>query len=1037
MTRPPPWAPPEWRPLLCAGAPGAGVADAVPAPAPPALTAEAVRYGIAARAPVPTESGSMGDILFERLASGGGAALLGALVDAVRDEQAAAGARLIAAPAPCAPALRGGDDAGWATAIADPHTPLTHLHVPRVPPARLLALVAHAPLERAVWALRTAAPAALTPAVLAWLTHLLATRAPLLAHACALVQELRAAGLVGEYAYLRWVATQTAHAPAAVLPCVLQLAAAAAPRIARHAALALALVDALHRDLSDMPSRAWLAREMHAVRACVLAHNAGAAANPRVPPDAQLPARTAARRETLRSGLAQFIDAASTWPAALDAAFDSGRGVPRLPQHAAALLAWAVRDADRTCAAGALAAAGGLTHDAVVAWIDSLTDVPPGAPAVLGELERRGIFVYARFMQRVIARGELRPEAPARGGVAARLFRTMPLHAASEVQLQQRRCAIYGARATESHEEASFRRAAREIRAALAARPVHPLALTALPHVHSASQYTRHRLAVEVVLAADVVQCASEDTAAALCALLVEMRELPALHALLGTLDCERVVSSMRRAHARGLGALGAPPPDARLADAPPTWAQALSACMHGSGPCASLSGVQLTACTIDWVHHAVLRTHASSCAWTAPVLDGVLRGTIDARALIARVLVPFMCAHAGAAHPFWRACELLCTALLNPAAPASPTDFCLAQLHPLHWHTDGLAGAVDALLTHAPTFPLVCPLPPAARDAWRTNPGLLGARPSARLLALLDAPPAALWGPHGAAAVLTTHAHLAALHGHELTRAADALVAPLFCAHPHFECAGDRLMALAPAPHIVRALASAVVARATQRDGDICCIRLAAACPTYVVPCGESARAALALVRDVETPRAAAFLLALLRMQPLAATRAPGRELIPAMASLVATARRASGAVGVALGDAAAMVQYAMDGDALEGWLRAQPASTDPLRAYAPAERWMHAGPPAARHDALETHRADSRDPLQYTLSNTSSIPLGAFGMRKTRESVRGGLAAPAFLATEHSYSDDATAPAAGMCSAKRRAHAAAPARKRARTGT
>ena len=54
---------------------------------------------------------------------------------------------------------------------------------------------------------------------------------------------------------------------------------------------------------------------------------------------------------------------------------------------------------------------------------------------------------------------------------------------------------------------------------------------------------------------------------------------------------------------------------------------------------------------------------------------------------------------------------------------------------------------------------------------------------------------------------------------------------------------------------------------------------------------------------------------------------------------------------------------------------------------------------------------------------------------MRKTRMVVPGGMAPPAFLTTERSYSDDAVAPAGAAASAKRPRVALDGARKRMRT--
>ena len=1080
---------PAWRPLLCSGAPALGHADVTYAGAPGELTAESVRYGVVPRPPVPNEVGSMGDILYERLANGG-AALLGALVDTVREIQARDAGERVGAPSARPPRRATLNDAALAAYVAelaDASVPLGRLA--RAVPyglrgERLLELLCatdrRVPLDRALWAVRTvgaaesagikARSAPYTPgwtaAVLAWLSRLFvapidADWAPRWTYACALVQGMRANGLLGEYGYVRWVIRWLNEAPGHLYPCILQLASNALPSAMRYAALSLKFVAALHmRDLEGMPSERWLRRETRAILARCRALETSAFVN------THLPDTTGARIQCLRSGLAPFVDTdAPPWAPALIAMFQRGDGVEHVEAHLGIFLAWAARDRDAICTAGALALRAGVEHDSICAWLDTLDDMPDGAPALLGELERRGVFSFPRFMQRLVARGELRPDAPARSGVAARMFRTMPLFTASVALQQQRRFAIYGARATESHEEASFRRAAREIREALQRHPLRPYDLVHLPHVRSASQYTRHQLAVQVV---PQVREPRADVVAAICALLLETREMLALYSFIGATtehangEAAAVLCSVLRAHERVWTALEGEDACARDganvhddADAC-AWVSALSACVQDHLPpnAREFRGVQLTACTISWLHE--FRQSASeSHAWVRPVVDAVIFGAIDGVAVIDNVIAPFITEFAGCTHHFWGACEALCESLLCSREINSPRDFALAQLHATHWRSPRLVGAVVALLERSPTSVLVSRIPEVALDTWRMQPELLGDRPSNAIFALLGVPPTseALLSPwRGAAAVYAVRHHLDSLSEQKLGDAVAELVWPLFCAHPSVECAGSRLLALAPTERVVRALTDTAISRARELGGDICCIRIAAASTTFAVPCSGEARTALGLAQ-CETPRGIAFLLALLRMEPLVASP-PGRELLGPMAAVVEAAAQAEGDLAVALCDAAAMVQYSMDGDALEAWLAqahwddrqigastgtAQAARSISLSArlvsFAVRDPWAHAGTPWTRLDALDTHDAGSRDPLQDTLSNATSIPLEAFGMRKTRMVVPGGMAPPAFLTTERSYSDDAVAPAGAAASAKRPRVALDGARKRMRT--
>lgn len=140
-----------------------------------------------------------------------------------------------------------------------------------------------------------------------------------------------------------------------------------------------------------------------------------------------------------------------------------------------------------------------------------------------GELVRRQCFNYAKYVQRLTARGltaSTSTSNPTNGGGAAkqqqedtlhaRLLRSLPLYACTAPLLNQRRTAIYGMRQKESHEEASERRAVRELRAAWpwlfepveGDQRVEPLESQHVPHLWSASRYTRLKVMTEHLLLA-------------------------------------------------------------------------------------------------------------------------------------------------------------------------------------------------------------------------------------------------------------------------------------------------------------------------------------------------------------------------------------------------------------------------------------------------------------------------------------------------------------------------------------------------------
>ncbi|WFD04551.1 RNA polymerase II mediator complex subunit [Malassezia obtusa] len=484
------------------------------------------------------------------------------------------------------------------------------------------------------------------------------------AYRTALAHALRAARLVDTHAYLAWLVAQLAEthaAPARV--CVLQLVDDALPLLVARAALARALVAALAPRTDDVPFVAAHAAAVRE-RAVSLAPDAAVGVADLVAVPAEVHARTHAVRAALAPllteaeggahGAVGASDAACT-PGAVGAdaaavrALDAGTlAVPELflrlfrpagapvdlGRRLALVLAWACTEAHdapgrayvaaallhrvHLCQAGRLVLDDGRRvacvwapvplFDAVARWIDDV-DAHPRTPGVstaalarlLGALARVGLFSYARFAQRLSARGILRHQHDAprtlrhRAGLHARLFRTMPVEHASDAVRALRRSAIYGARTAESYEETTERRATRELAracaagadgragaleapwpappgAAPAALPPAPatsvgdaLALPArLPHLLVASPYIQTRVVAHILpRVLDDTRGPSADAFALLATVLTTLGAFPALAQLcVALLDrhvetrCVVCVARTVAAHARVFAAL-------------------------------------------------------------------------------------------------------------------------------------------------------------------------------------------------------------------------------------------------------------------------------------------------------------------------------------------------------------------------------------------------------------------------------------------------------------------------------------------------
>lgn len=169
----------------------------------------------------------------------------------------------------------------------------------------------------------------------------------------------------------------------------------------------------------------------------------------------------------------------------------------------------------------------------IIAWLDEVG--PHEDPKIdfnllvtfLTELSHAGLFSYAKFLHRLSTKGISARNAASGGGFAGtdsanrgaadglhfRLLRSLPVDDLSTSLRHQRRMAIYGARTTESREEATHRRALRELKrffpfvgSALEEAPQSSIQYTqqgvvkALPHLWQASRFVSHRLLTKQLL---------------------------------------------------------------------------------------------------------------------------------------------------------------------------------------------------------------------------------------------------------------------------------------------------------------------------------------------------------------------------------------------------------------------------------------------------------------------------------------------------------------------------------------------------------
>ena len=444
-----------------------------------------------------------------------------------------------------------------------------------------------------------------------------------------LVYAMRHEQLLAPFALLRWIVEQLRTASTLALPCVLQLAAQERSALLRRAAPSLALVECLCVRVEQAPGT-WVQQQLHTLLRICFAEEPAAFVNARlwaehgtllqnVLRDDDTVARVRAASAALLLGGTSYKDALPPSDAALVTTLDGASGMhglytayfgempSALERRVHVLLSWACTP-ERTGKHRAYVAAallreyadhgqGPSIFELVCHWLDrgavppgGGTDPPPAAVArLLGELHRLGVFVFHRFLQRLVARGTMRmscaaagngssrpvpaspvaaspaatsPSAalpasstpPLPGSLPARVFRAMPIQGASDTLVYQRRLAIYGVRTSESHEEAYERRATRELLAALpwlaagsaelgsgeeAARG----SVDDAVHLWHASPYTQHRVAERLILArATALPTLSAPQCAVVADLLARLDEMRMLGTVLCTL-LDRAVS--------------------------------------------------------------------------------------------------------------------------------------------------------------------------------------------------------------------------------------------------------------------------------------------------------------------------------------------------------------------------------------------------------------------------------------------------------------------------------------------------------------
>lgn len=350
-------------------------------------------------------------------------------------------------------------------------------------------------------------------------------------YAMRLIDTLLSQSLLVPYLYYAWLVESLPRAPGNTRACLLQQVARHYKSICAHTALASGLVGALRTMADSKTSTesvsgtvSWLREQAQdLLRRCVMLAPTTVWVHPACIALGMLPAipdfeRAKATSQALRTALAAYLDGVDAWDAACWRQLDDNQTGSTalfveyfLPRHASAPMArrrlhslctWACTL--HRVGVHRLYVAAALVHlldecqaqrlllpdgrrlscpwppfslsEAVMQWLDTLSESVPLRPAYVARLfglfARDGVLSYPYFLQRLMARGWIRASGDTRTQrhtthIHMRLLRSMPVPPVSVNMQQQRRFAIYGARTSESYEEATERRALRELKRVL------------------------------------------------------------------------------------------------------------------------------------------------------------------------------------------------------------------------------------------------------------------------------------------------------------------------------------------------------------------------------------------------------------------------------------------------------------------------------------------------------------------------------------------------------------------------------------------
>ncbi|WFD00869.1 RNA polymerase II mediator complex subunit [Malassezia yamatoensis] len=562
---------PAWRPPLHHDVP-LGFPD-VDVGHPGSATVEETRSGYRVAPPFANESASVHQQVYERLARPKTMQLFNSLLDTVTNYRRANDPRTIESWAPELPArvtLSFQKQALYFRALSDKNVPFAYpaRYLPQSPkPEDLLDLLVDGngrnsvPMARACWFIQARgaweirdnawSPEHYTQiwsdTVMAWLDKQLNTLYSITSqwicdanttpsdlmestskwesrweYSLALVQAMRARGLLHSYTYLSWLVHTFSHAHGPVKLLVMQILEEALPAIRQRASLAYRCMQSLLNN-ANSPTEPSSLTSMYAnayIRQITYC--------PSSLPTSALNAREFLSREKILSELIRLATRSENHSTVsvrahaihlLDtcteeatyfflAYFITNPAQIDVKQRVEVLLEWASsRKRNRPgripiavrllqefqeCQEGHLVVSDGRRvqcswtpislFDTIISWMDRVdaecgTGVSTQISSIsltqlarlVGALAQDHLFSFTRYSQRLLARGIIRHHSEGQrvqrlsNRLHARVYRTMPILHVSDAIRSQRRNAIYGVRSSESYEETIQRRATREL----------------------------------------------------------------------------------------------------------------------------------------------------------------------------------------------------------------------------------------------------------------------------------------------------------------------------------------------------------------------------------------------------------------------------------------------------------------------------------------------------------------------------------------------------------------------------------------------